>query len=84
MGVHAQLFRPIEKSLKRCPYIYLYVLILTYFAFSHQDWKEEYETLKKLLTNLIIDPDSVWYHIGYNSPMTPADQRQNEIWIPVV
>ena len=53
--------------------------------FSHQNWEEKYQNLKTiLLADDNANPDTnVWFHIGYDSPWTPADQRRNEIWIPI-
>ena len=68
------------------PEMVVYVRQFKGFAFSHQEWQVEYENLKNILseeTRETFDQD-VWYHIGYNSPFTPANQRRNEVWIPQV
>ena len=61
-----------------------YVRQFNGYAFSYQDWEGEYKNLRNdLLLDENDNPDlDVWYHIGYDSPWTPANQRRNEIWIP--
>ena len=51
---------------------------------SHQDWESKYNDLEGILSaddTATANPD-IWYHIGYDSPFTPAERRRNEIWIP--
>ena len=46
---------------------------------SHQDYEREYDELKRDLRGKIFD-DEVFYVVGYNSPFT-VNNRRNEIWI---
>ena len=54
-----------------------YVRQFNGYAFSYQDWEGEYKNLRNdLLLDENVNPDlDVWYHIGYDSPWTPANQR---------
>jgi len=49
------------------------------FSMSHQDFEREYDELKRDLRGKIFD-DEVFYVVGYNSPFT-VNNRRNEIWI---
>ena len=78
--------KPIDRkvTIKERPAMVVYVRQFKGFAFSHQEWEEEYENLVNTLSDEETYDTEVWYHIGYNSPFTPAEQRRNEIWIPQV
>ena len=68
----------------------VYVRQFNGYPHSYQNWEVEYKNLKKDLLGDSSDNDNinadldVWYHIGYDSPWIPADQRRNEIWIPYI
>ena len=49
------------------------------FSMSHEDIEQNYDELRRDLRGKIFD-DEVFYHVGYNSPFT-AENRRNEIWI---
>merc|ERR1719264_2235338 len=88
MSHKRHLNQSIEKSPLRKPSMVVYVRQFNGYPHSYQNWEEEYKNLKKALLgdssdNYNINADlDVWYHIGYDSPWIPADQRRNEIWIP--
>jgi len=72
-------------TIEEKPALTFYVSQFNGYMFSHQDWESKYQNLKNILSaydNINPDPN-VWYHIGYDSPWTPADERRNEIWIPI-
>ena len=52
--------------------------------FSHQDWESKYQDLDNTLSadDILTPTPKIWFHIGYDSPWTPAEKRRNEIWIP--
>ena len=52
--------------------------------FSHQDWESKYQDLDNTLSadDILTPIPKIWFHIGYDSPWTPAEKRRNEIWIP--
>ena len=73
-----------QVTIEEKPSMTFYVSQFNGYMFSHQNWASKYQNLKNILLaydNVNPDPN-VWYHIGYDSPWTPADQRRNEIWIP--
>jgi len=74
---------PIDKKIyiQERPEMVVFVKEFGGFAMSHQDWEEKYDDLKNSLEDGVYE-EKVWYHIGYDSPFTPGDQRRNEIWIP--
>ena len=82
--------QPIDKkvTIVEKPPMVVYVRQFNGYPHSYQNWEVEYKNLKKDLLGDSSDNDNinadldVWYHIGYDSPWIPADQRRNEIWIP--
>ena len=52
------------------------------FSLSHEDIAKEYNQLKFDLRGKVYD-DSIFYSVGYNSPFT-MENRRNEIWIQAV
>lgn len=84
--------QPIDKkvTIVEKPPMVVYVRQFNGYPHSYQNWEVEYKNLKKDLLGDSSDNDNinadldVWYHIGYDSPWIPADQRRNEIWIPYI
>ena len=64
--------KPIDRkvTIKERPAMVVYVRQFKGFAFSHQEWEEEYENLVNTLSDEETYDTEVWYHIGYNSPFT--------------
>ena len=76
---------PIDKKIyiENRPELTVYVRKFGGWAMSHQDWESEHIELKNSLEEGVYDTKH-WFSIGYDSPMTPGEQRRNEIWIPKV
>ena len=77
---------PIDKTvtIEERPSMVFYASQFNGHMFSHQDWESKYQDLDNTLSaddTLTTNP-KIWYHIGYDSPWTPAEKRRNEIWIP--
>ena len=78
--------QPIDKSvtIQEKPSMIFYASTFNGQMLSHQDWESKYNDLEGILSaddTATANPD-IWYHIGYDSPFTPAERRRNEIWIP--
>ena len=78
--------QPIDKSvtIQEKPSMIFYASTFNGQMLSHQDWENKYNDLEGILSaddTATANPD-IWYHIGYDSPFTPAERRRNEIWIP--
>ena len=78
--------QPIDKSvtIQEKPSMIFYASTFNGQMLSHQDWESKYNELEGILSaddTATANPD-IWYHIGYDSPFTPAERRRNEIWIP--
>jgi len=83
---NAEAPQPIDKSvtIEERPSMVFYASQFNGQMLSHQDWETKYNELENTLSsdeNVSMNPD-IWYHIGYDSPWTPAERRRNEIWIP--
>jgi len=77
---------PIDKTvtIEERPSMVFYASQFNGHMFSHQDWESKYQDLKNTLSadDTLTPNPNIWYHIGYDSPWTPAEKRRNEIWIP--
>merc|ERR1712223_1319195 len=69
-------------SIKELDEMTVYVREYGGFSLSHEDIAKEYNQLKFDLLGKVYD-DSVFYSVGYNSPFT-MENRRNEIWIQAV
>ena len=73
--------RGVQLKLLRVTNVLQYFAFRQYggFALSHDDVEQEYDELKRDLRSKDIEED-IFYSVGFNSPFTVEDRR-NEIWI---
>jgi len=76
--------RPIDRKvdIKELDEMTIYVRQFGGFSLSHEDIAKEYNQLKFDLRGKLYD-DTIFYSVGYNSPFT-MENRRNEIWIQAV
>jgi len=76
--------RPLDRKLdiKELDEMTFYVREYGGFSLSHEDIAKEYNQLKFDLRGKLYD-DNIFYSVGYNSPFT-LENRRNEIWIEAV
>ena len=77
---------PIDQTvtIEERPSMVFYASQFNGHMFSHQDWESKYQDLDNILSadDILTPNPKMWFHIGYDSPWTPAEKRRNEIWIP--
>jgi len=76
--------RPLDRKLdiKELEEMTFYVREYGGFSLSHEDIAKEYNQLKFDLRGKLYD-ENIFYSVGYNSPFT-MQNRRNEIWIEAV
>jgi len=76
--------RPIDRKvdIKELDEMTFYVREYGGFSLSHEDIAKEYNRLKFDLRGKLYD-ENIFYSVGYNSPFT-MQNRRNEIWIEAV
>jgi hypothetical protein len=76
--------RPSDRkvNIKELDEMTFYVRQFGGFSLSHEDIAKEYNQLKFDLRGKLYD-DTIFYSVGYNSPFT-MENRRNEIWIQAV